>query len=103
MRPPSVPPHFAKRAVRTDRVWQPQNKRANNGRLRQGGSFPVLGKIFPDTRLQIPCSVAQGIWLQAFEFAGLLGIKNAARGRNLQNSLLNSLLAREFGPETSSQ
>jgi len=33
LRPPSVPPHFAKRPVRTDRVRHPQNKRANNGRL----------------------------------------------------------------------
>src|SRR5213080_1773565 len=27
LRPPSVPPHFAKRPVRTDRVRQAQNKR----------------------------------------------------------------------------
>jgi hypothetical protein len=58
MRPPSVPPHFAKRAVRTDRVWQPQNKRANNGRLPRSIKFPVIPKKFPVMAAKIPCSVA---------------------------------------------
>jgi hypothetical protein len=31
--------------------------------------FPVPRKIFPDTRLEIPCSVAQGIRLEAIESA----------------------------------
>src|SRR6266404_4940975 len=47
LRPPSVPPHFAKRPVRTDRVRQAQNKRANNGRLLSGLQIRCSSKNFP--------------------------------------------------------
>jgi hypothetical protein len=31
--------------------------------------FPVIPKKFPVMAAKIPCSVAQGIWLQDFELA----------------------------------
>jgi hypothetical protein len=33
-----------------------------------GGNSLFLGKFFPDTPLEIPCFVAQGIRLKAIEF-----------------------------------
>jgi hypothetical protein len=32
--------------------------------------IPYSVRIFPDKRLEIPCSVAQGIWREAIESAG---------------------------------
>jgi hypothetical protein len=53
--------------------------------------------------LEIPCSVAQGIRLEAIESARGSDPKIAVQGRILQNSLLISLLAGNFGAETGSQ
>src|SRR5438094_833016 len=57
LRPPSVPPHIAKRPVRTDRVRQAQNKRARNGRFTRSALIPCSRK-FPVPLSKTPCSVA---------------------------------------------
>jgi len=50
----------------------------------------------------IPCSVAQGIWLKAFEFARVLAFKISHREQIRRNSLFFSLLAGNLAVETGS-
>jgi hypothetical protein len=52
--------------------------------------------------LKIPCSVAQGIWLEAIELARRLGIKIVAEGQIPKNSLFFSLLSGNLDVETGS-
>jgi hypothetical protein len=51
--------------------------------------LPNVAKFFRDMPRKIPRSIAQGIRLQAFEFAGLLAVKNVARGPNLAKFPVN--------------
>jgi hypothetical protein len=64
--------------------------------------FPNVAKFFRDMPRKIPKSIAQGIRLQAFEFAGLLAIKNIARRPYLAKFPVNFPLTRELGAETGS-
>ena len=68
-------------------------KRTSSGSFLSSEDFPVRPEIFPATRLKIPCSPAQGIGLQAIDFARSQGAIIAGEGGILQNSLFISLLA----------
>src|SRR5262249_47300466 len=65
VRPPSVPPHFCKKGSE-NRSLPAGPKQACKQWTLTNSLF--LGKFFPDTPLEIPCFVAQGIRLKAIEF-----------------------------------
>src|ERR1700730_4580004 len=74
-----------------------ESEKSANIHVRSGAIWRIPVQ-FPARIQKIPCSVAWGICLQALESADRLGAKIAQKGRNLQISLLISLLAGNFAP-----
>jgi hypothetical protein len=65
---------------------------------------PIPNSLFPSLLWceRFPVLLHREFALQGIELPCRLEPKNAAEGRNLQNSLLNSLFSREFDAETGS-